>query len=415
MNKDKKNVIISLLGHVFEHFESSIFTFAGAFTASYFFAQDNSWMGIYGPYIAISSGLILAPFGAFIFSWIGDHLGRRPALLIAYTISIIPSLMIPLIPSHASIGIYASFFLIVARILQGLGGSGAFAGRVILVGESTKKGRNLNMGVLMSLGFFGALLGTGLSSFFMSFKSVSWGWKIPYFMAAVLGVLILLIRRYLSESEEWQESKNKPVQGKKSSIPLIGCLKNYPLQMLCVFFFGLSMLIPFYYGNIWVPKYLEPDSVTSLKYTSLAMIISGLSLILFFIMASYVNLLRFLFFAACAMLFCGFFILIGFIYNPPYLSLLNRVFVALTTGLAIPPIMLLSHRLFPVEYRYTGFAVPFFLGQAFGNGPTPFYAEVLFQSFHSLEITTLLVFTASTLLLCVVVLIHSFKLCDTNP
>ncbi len=413
MDKDKKNVLISLLGHVFEHFESSIFTFAGAFTATYFFAQDESWLGVYGVYIAISSGFILAPFGAFIFSWIGDHLGRRPALLIAYMVTIIPALIIPLIPSYHSIGMLASLLLIIARVLQGLGGSGAFAGRIVLVGEGNKKGRNLNMGTLLSLGFFGALLGTGLSSFFMSFELLSWGWKIPYFMAATLGLFVLFLRRHISESPEWEQSN--AADKKKSRVPLIGCLKKYPIPMLCVFFFGLSMLTPFYYSNIWITKYLEPDNVTSLQYSSLSMAIAGVTLILFFWIATYVNLISLLVLASVSMTICGVFVLTGISYDIPYFNLLLRILVALATGASIPPIMLLSHRLFPVDYRYTGFAVPFFLGQAFGNGPTPFYAELINQTFHSIELTTLLIFFAGFLLLLASHLIPRFNLCPTAP
>jgi MHS family proline/betaine transporter-like MFS transporter len=410
MTKDQKNVLISLLGHVFEHFESSIFTFAGAFTASYFFSQDpHHWLGHYGAYIAISSGLFLAPFGAFIFSWIGDHFGRRPALILAYLMSIVPSMLIPLIPSYAQIGIVASLLLILVRIFQGLGGSGAFAGRIVLVGEGSPEGRNLNMGILMSLGFFGALLGTGLSYVFITYKIVSWGWKIPYFLASALGIIVLLLRRHLTESSEWIEhKKNKDaLPTTKPSIPLIQCLKKFPISMFCVFCFGLCMLTPFYYSNIWIAKHIDASSSASLLYTTLAMGLCGTTLILFFWMITYVRPEKMLALAAVAIFLTGIFLLVGLQSPFPGFHIINRLLVALATSMVVPPIMLLSHQLFPVDFRYTGFAIPFFLGQAVGNGPTPFYAELIYRHTGSIHLTSGLIFGSALILFVISFVVKS--------
>ena len=403
LSKDQKNVIISLLGHVFENFESSIFTFVGAFTASYFFSQNaDSWLNHYGAYIAISSGLFLAPFGAFIFSWIGDHFGRRPALIIAYLISIIPSIVIPLIPSYKQIGITASIALIIVRVFQGLGGSGAFAGRIVLVGEGTSEKRNLNMGILISLGFFGALLGTGLSYVFITCEIVSWGWKIPYFIVSALGISVLLLRRHLTESVEWtNHQKNKLKKKEGLNIPFIQCLKNYPLAMFCVFCFGLCMLTPFYYTNIWIAKHIEASKSTSLLYSTISMAVCGLFIVFFFWLVTYMKKETLLRISALSFCISGIFFLVGLNVRIPEFHLINRLLIAFSTSIVIPPAILLSHELYPVNYRYTGFAIPFFMGQAIGNGPTPFYAELIYRHTGSIYPTSILLFGSALIIFAV--------------
>lgn len=73
--------LTAFLGNIFEHLETAAFTFSGALIFGYFFPVDSgSFWSKYGIGIAISGSFWLQPFGAMIFSWIGDTFGRNPAL-----------------------------------------------------------------------------------------------------------------------------------------------------------------------------------------------------------------------------------------------------------------------------------------------------------------------------------------------
>ena len=157
------------MGNIFEHLETSAFTFTGALVIHYFFPTDpGSFLHKYGVWIAVSGSFLIQPFGAMFFSWIGDKFGRSPALKLAYIFSIAPSLAIILIPSYESIGISSSLLLLLCRALQGVGCGGAFGGRIVFVVEANEGAKRfLNTGILSSMGFVGALIATTSSAFFM--------------------------------------------------------------------------------------------------------------------------------------------------------------------------------------------------------------------------------------------------------
>lgn len=392
-NTHRYTTLILFCGHLFEHFENSIFVFSGVFVASYFFSTPgDSWLSTYGVYIAISSGFIMAPFGAAIFSWIGDKMGRRLAILSAYVIGVIPTLIIPFIPSYASIGVYASILLIVCRLVQGIGSGGAFSGRIVFMSEISESSRNLNMGILISLGFAGALLGTSLMAWFIE-GPLSWGWKIPYMLAGVMGVVLVLMRHYVQESAQWESAEKS-----EAPIPFLACVREYGPEVLVVLLLGMGMLMPFYFGVSWMSGHIKQvfqlDPAHILKTESYLMIASGVSVIFFFWLSTFFGLMRMLVVAVVT----TFFIAIGLYVVLEMNSLLwitvLQFVIAVHMGILGAPTLLLTQKFFPVKYRYSGFSVPFAVGQALMTGTTPLMAELITNLTGQASAATIVVFLA---------------------
>ena len=216
--------VTAFLGNIFEHLETSAFTFTGALVIHYFFPDDpETFLHKYGVWIAVSGSFLIQPFGAMFFSWIGDKFGRSPALKIAYLLSIGPSLAIILIPSYASIGGASSILLLLCRTFQGVGAGGAFGGRIVFVIESNDGDKRfLNTGILAATGFVGALIATGSSALFMGQKEALLGWKAPYVIIVLLGIVLILMRRFFNETPPFLSSK----EHKEKERPLRTCLHS---------------------------------------------------------------------------------------------------------------------------------------------------------------------------------------------
>lgn len=386
MHKESKANIIAYMGHIFEHFESSIFNFTGIFIAAYFFSQGNdSTLSRYGIFITISAYFWLAPIGATIFSWIGDKFGRRRALIAAYVLSIVPAVAIPFIPSYAQIGVLSSIAIILCRFSQGLGSGGAFTGRIVFLRESTTT-TNLNMGILLSTGFLGALLGTLLSSLFMN-PDNPWGWKVPYILGALFGIMTLLLRHFILETTVWIEAEKSD-----EKIPFLGCIKKYPRNVLIVLLWGMALLMPFYLINSWLSG-IMPDAFditpnVVLLIISIVMFLGGCSFIFFAWLSNRVDLIKMLKFSCYATFVLCVFYAIAVTTMNLHAIIICQILSGLHVGFAGIPVFIISQSLFPTKYRYSGFSVPFTLGQALMTGSTPFYAEFIFTQTGSYLMTT---------------------------
>lgn len=408
----RKGTFVAFLGHLYEHFESSIFTFCGVFVALYFFPEDDSLLSQYGVYIAISSGFLMAPFGALIFSWIGDTWGRRPALITAYTVAIVPSLLIPFIPSYKQIGVFSSLLIIICRLIQGTGTGGSFAGRIIFLNESTPLKKNLNMGLLLSMGFWGALLGTALSAYFMQDDIIDWGWKVPYVIAAIMGVSVLMLRKQIHETEPFMQQKTP-----RATFPLYSSLKDHPKEMLVVLLLGMALLMPFYVVASWLGHYYEQNlglsPSTILTTTSELMIVCALSLIISSALLS-ANSVRNIILAGTLLLLP----LTGFFYYAlaqKSLMLLTwtQYATAVHLGILVPPLLMTAPNLFPVKYRYSGFAVPFAVGQAVATGTAPLMAQIISNATGNPSNVAALFLVASSLLFAASLIMKTLKSKET--
>jgi len=401
MTPKTKNLYLSFFWHIFEHFENSIFTFTGVLLAWYFFpVNEQTWLGQNGIYIAISAMFFTDVPGAIFFSWIGDKYGRKPALMLAYALFSISSLMIILIPSYAAIGILSSILIVGVRLLQGFCLGGSFFGRVILMSETESKNKYFWLGILISLGFFGSLLGTGLSAWCSTFDTIPWAWKIPYIFVAIMGTFLFFHRKHVLESPEWLRESSQKISTRS---PFLECYKRYKKEMWIVFLFGSAYLLPFYIGIIWGARFLEQNfgfsSTVLLQNTSYLMFLSGISVIFFFWLSTYVNPFYFMVVGIITTVFLA--ILFHHAIDTKIVSLitLSQTLIALQVGLFVAPVLLYSQYMFPVKYRFSGFSVPLALGKMLITGTAPLIAATIVEKTQNAYLVgDLLYFTAGAFL-----------------
>jgi Sugar (and other) transporter. len=128
------------------------------------------------------------------------------------------TVMIGLLPTYDQIGIWAPILLILMRIIQGMGIGGEWGGALLLAYEYAPEKRKGFFGSIPQAGVtIGMLMATfivSLMTLFSEEQFLSWGWRIPFLMSAVLVLLGLWIRKDIDETPEFKKV-NSPVRWRK--------------------------------------------------------------------------------------------------------------------------------------------------------------------------------------------------------
>ena len=195
----------SSLGTVFEWYDFYIYGLLATILASQFFSGVNEVTGFIFALATFAAGFAVRPFGALVFGRLGDLVGRKHTFLITMSIMGGATFLVGLLPSYASVGIWAPIALVLLRLLQGLALGGEYGGAATYVAEHAPPGkRGLYTSWIQTtatLGLFAALLvviGTRTGMGEDAFKA--WGWRIPFLVSLLLLIVSLWIRMKLDES-----------------------------------------------------------------------------------------------------------------------------------------------------------------------------------------------------------------------
>jgi len=320
----------------------------------------------------------MRPVGGIFFGHIGDKLGRKKALLLSIVLVTLPTVCIGLLPTYHQIGIAAPIILILCRVIQGFCVGGEYTGATVYIFEHTKQGRSgLAAGILMSMGFVGTVLATGMGALCTLPFVPSWGWRVPFLLGGVIGGCIYLLRQKLEETSSF-----KQIEQKVSKLPLFTVMKSHPRNVFCVGLIGASLPTGLYISTIYMNSVLK----NSLSFsTSESMILNTCIMFIWVlilpVMGHFSDKI-----GKAKMMSIG---CIGFIitaYPLFYLMdhmltiwsiLLFQVVFAFVGAAYGAPSSGLLPEYFPVAARYSGIAFGLTVGQAFLGGWSPVIATKL--------------------------------------
>ncbi|MDH6594893.1 MHS family shikimate/dehydroshikimate transporter-like MFS transporter [Variovorax sp. TBS-050B] len=176
-----------------------------------FFPNFDPVTGTLAAFGTFASGMLARPIGGLVFGHYGDRLGRKAMLTLSLLLMGICTVLIGLLPTYESIGLWAAVLLVLLRIGQGLSFGGELGGAMLmavehapprwrsLVGSMPQMGAPI--GVLLSSGAFALVTRLPEDAF------LSWGWRLPFLASALLIVLGIFIRTRLGESPEFEAVK----------------------------------------------------------------------------------------------------------------------------------------------------------------------------------------------------------------
>ncbi|WP_426976668.1 MFS transporter [Pseudarthrobacter sp. O4] len=218
----KKVVAASMAGTVVEWYE--FFLYASAATLVFgkmFFPNSGTELdGILAAFLTYAVGFIARPIGGIVFGHFGDKFGRKQLLQLSIILVGASTFAMGCLPGFAQIGYWAPALLVFLRFVQGFAVGGEWGGAVLLVAEhSPSKSRGFWASWPQSAVPMGNLLATGvlftLSSTLSSADFLGWGWRIAFWLSAVIVVIGYYIRTRVSDAPIFLEARKEVESGHK--------------------------------------------------------------------------------------------------------------------------------------------------------------------------------------------------------
>lgn len=227
-NKNLNKIIFySTLGNIVEYYDVMIYVFASTIVFNkLFFPQLDPTTALLASIGTLGLAVIGKPIGSILFGHFGDRYGRKSTLIASLIMSAVFSVAIGLLPTYQMIGITATVALITFKILQGMAMCGEWSGASLMVYENVPKEKRSFYTSFIQLGL---PLGTALASISFTLLSLlpkesffDWGWRVPFLLSFILGIISGIARLVLVETDEFKQlQKNKQI----SKFPLKDALK----------------------------------------------------------------------------------------------------------------------------------------------------------------------------------------------
>jgi len=228
--EERRVIVASSVGTVFEWYDFYLYATLAPFFAALFFPKGNDTAALLSAFATYAAGFLVRPFGAIFFGRIGDLVGRKYTFLVTIVVMGSATFLVGVLPTYEAVGMWAPFFLVSLRLLQGLALGGEYGGAATYVAEHAPDGKRgfatSWIQTTATVGFFLALVVIGVCRATMDPKMFgSWGWRIPFLLSIFLLMVSVYIRLKLQESPVFTKMKR---QGKASLSPLIDSFFKYP-------------------------------------------------------------------------------------------------------------------------------------------------------------------------------------------
>ncbi|NUU68304.1 MHS family MFS transporter [Enterobacteriaceae bacterium BIT-l23] len=236
----RRVVLGSFAGALMEWYDFFIFgTAAGLIFAPLFFPDSEPFIGLIAAFATFGVGFLTRPLGGIVFGHFGDKVGRKITLI--WTLGIVGSttFLIGFIPTYQDIGIWAPVILMILRLIQGFGLGGEYGGAALMTIESAPQEKRGFLGSLpQTAASVGIMLATGvfaLCNYFLTQDQfLSWGWRIPFWLSAVMLVVGMFIRLHTEETLDYKTQKMVAPR-EKIVPPLIELFQKHPRNTLLAF------------------------------------------------------------------------------------------------------------------------------------------------------------------------------------
>jgi MHS family proline/betaine transporter-like MFS transporter len=379
----------SFMGNFVEWFDYAAYGYLATVIALTFFPQTDKTTALLATFAVFALSFIVRPLGGLVWGHFGDKYGRRSALSWSILIMSISTFCIGILPTYNHIGLWAPALLLLIRLFQGFSASGEYAGASAFLAEYAPEGkRGLYTSIVPASTaaglLFGAVFVAGLHSWMSVEDLHSWGWRLPFLLAAPFGLVGRYIRMSLQDTPKFLEME-KRLEAKE-------CATHAPVRELLTVHrrsvmigIGVTCLnaVAFYLLLSYMPTYLSTEMGMSESDSFLASTVSLATYIgLIFLMGKLSD--RFgrktMLLTASVLFLALTFPLFGMLENQPLIVIL-MIQIAFGAILAMNdgtlPCFLAE--IFPTRVRFSGFAFSFNIANAVFGGTAPFIATWLIQ------------------------------------
>jgi MHS family alpha-ketoglutarate permease-like MFS transporter len=252
-----KAILGGSAGNLVEWYDWFAYSSFSIYFAKVFFPEGDTTAQYMKTAAVFALGFLARPVGAWAMGLYADRAGRRAALSLSVGLMCLGSLVIALTPGYAEIGIAAPIVLLTARILQGLSVGGEYGASATYMSEMAGRKRR---GFWSSFQYVTLIMGQLAAATVLVVLQQTldaqalndWGWRVPFFIGAVLAVVVFWIRRGLEESDSYKAAKQSGERGATMML-----FTHYPRQTLIIMGLTAGGSLGFYAYTTYMLKFLE--------------------------------------------------------------------------------------------------------------------------------------------------------------
>ncbi|MEV0287933.1 MFS transporter [Kribbella sp. NPDC050820] len=253
-----KSFTAAAIGNAVEWYDWTIYsTFAVYFSVQFFDPSDPT-VALLSTFGIFAVGFFVRPLGGWLLGIYADRKGRKAALSLTIIMMAIPTFVISFAPTYATIGLAAPLVLTMARLVQGFAAGGESGGSMAFLSEIAPPGKR---GMYTSMWYstvaagmiIATVLGYALSRALTPAQMSTFGWRIPFIIGGVAGLIGLWIRRSVDESRVFEAADDAL---RPSKNPLVILFRDYPRQTVRVFALTAGASVGFYTFVSYLPTLL---------------------------------------------------------------------------------------------------------------------------------------------------------------
>ncbi|HEY0473597.1 MAG TPA: MFS transporter [Kribbella sp.] len=374
----KRAIAASAIGNATEWFDYGIYAYGVTYISAAIFPGDTQSATLLA-LMTFAVSFLVRPLGGLVWGPLGDRIGRKHVLAITILMMSGATFLVGLVPSYHSIGIWAPVLLVLLRMIQGFSTGGEYGGAATFMAEYAPSRKRGFLGSFLEFGTLsgfalGALLMLGFSLLLGDSAMHSWGWRLPFLVAAPLGLVGIYLRTRLEDTPIFRELEAKGEKEEQTSTQFRDLLAGYWKPILRLGGMVVALNVVNYTLLTYMPTYLESQIGLTADQSLIVPIIGMLAMMVFLPFAGRLSdrvgrkplwwfSLTGLFVAVVPM-----FLLMG-------TGLLGAVVGFAVLGLLyVPQLATISATfpaMFPTHVRYAGFAIAYNVSTSLFGGTAP--------------------------------------------
>ncbi|MCF3961148.1 MFS transporter [Streptomyces fuscigenes] len=232
--RERRVLTAGTVGSIVEWYDFGLYGAASALVIGplFFSSSLSHAAATMASFATFAIGFFARPLGGLLIANFGDRLGRKPALVFTLVLMGGSTILMGCLPTFDQIGIWAPVLLVLLRLLQGAGAGAELAGTITIISETVGPSRrafatavpNGATAIGSALGVVAFLVVNLLPGHIL----LTWGWRVPFWISAVILMVAVFIRRRIEESPEFVAAKTRADDAEPQKVPMLQLARRYP-------------------------------------------------------------------------------------------------------------------------------------------------------------------------------------------
>ncbi|MDR2011604.1 MAG: MFS transporter [Rhodanobacter sp.] len=380
---DIRTLLLAALGGALEFYDFIIFVFFATTIGEVFFpAQTPDWLRQLQTYGLFAAGYLARPLGGILMAHFGDRSGRKRMFAFSVLLMAVPTLLIGVLPTYASIHYAAPLALLALRMVQGAAVGGEVPGAWTFVAEHVSARRvglacsaltaGLTSGILL-----GSLIAAAVATHLDADQVRAFGWRIPFLLGGVFGLLAVFLRRMLAETPVFEEMRRRGEleRGLPLRTVLAGHRPAVVVSMLLTWQLTAAIVVVILMTPALIQQLFAITHAQALAANSIATFTLTVGCVGFGMLGDRIGAARTLCVGSLALAITTYALYWGVQHAPEQLPMLYGIAGFCVGAVGVIPTLMV--RAFPPRVRFSGISFAYNVAYAIFGGLTPLFVVPL--------------------------------------